>query len=266
MTIASISLPDIGPVDVQGCAQERRGHNPSCRVRNHDREVTPDHPLRRPSWQGSAGPSQSGRAVGPGPSQSGRAPRPGLRAAALVALVLLLVPASASAREAGRPPAQPAGPAAGDPAYVLPVPGAGAGAGLSRTELRASGWLVHDFDAPSERWGAGHRGVDLSAAPGAAVFAPRAGTVSFIGVVVDRPLMVLTHDDGRRSTLEPVTTDLAVGDRVQRGDPVAVLAPVPSSHCAPQWCLHWGVRRGDDYLDPLALARVVEAVVLLPLT
>ena len=181
----------------------------------------------------------------------------------MLALVLLLAPASASAREAQTQAALPAGLTAGDPTHVLPVPGIGAG--ISRAELRASGVLVHDFVAPSRRWGAGHRGVDLSAAPASVVLAPRAGTVSFVGVVVDRPLMVLTHDDGLRSTLEPVTTELAVGDRVLRGSPVAALAPAPSSHCAPQWCLHWGVRRGDEYLDPLALTRVVEAVVLLPL-
>ena len=148
--------------------------------------------------------------------------------------------------------------------FVVPVPGAAAG--LTRAELLSTGVLVHDFVAPGPRWGAGHRGVDLTSAPGSTVVAPRSGTVSFVGVVVDRPLLVLTHADGLRSTLEPVTTDHAVGDRVLTGEAVAVLADEPSSHCVPAWCLHWGVRRGEEYLDPLALTRVVEAVILLPVT
>ena len=146
--------------------------------------------------------------------------------------------------------------------HVLPAPGS---AGLSRAELRASGYLVHDFVAPEERWSPGHRGVDLSSAAGATILAPQSGTVSFVGVVVDRPVLVLTHADGLRSTLEPVTSMLAVGDRVAAGDVVAALDETPSSHCAPAWCLHWGVRRGEEYLDPLTLTRVVEPVVLLPL-
>ena len=148
------------------------------------------------------------------------------------------------------------------PAAVLPLPAPGTG--LSRAELSNSGFLVHDFVAPGPRWGAGHRGVDLAAAAGATVLAPWAGTVSFAGVVVDRPLVVLTHADGLRSTLEPVTTDLVVGDRVLAGADVGTVADEASTHCAPSWCLHWGVRRGEEYLDPLALSRVIEAVILLP--
>src|SRR5690606_40194397 len=41
--------------------------------------------------------------------------------------------------------------------------------------------LVRGFEAPRERWGAGHRGVDLAAATGQPVRAPGPGTVTFAG-------------------------------------------------------------------------------------
>ncbi|WP_066463609.1 M23 family metallopeptidase [Sanguibacter suarezii] len=148
--------------------------------------------------------------------------------------------------------------------YALPVPGAGALTGRSRAELLDQGIVLHEFVDPGPAWGAGHRGVDLSLPASSDVLAPRAGTVTFAGVVVDRPLMVITHPDGLRSTLEPVAAGHAVGARVEAGAVVGVLAPEASTHCAPAHCLHWGVRRGEEYLDPLLLLGVVEAVVLLP--
>ncbi|RYE76150.1 MAG: M23 family peptidase, partial [Myxococcales bacterium] len=38
--------------------------------------------------------------------------------------------------------------------------------------------VVHDFDPPESRWGAGHRGVDLGGHPGQAVLAAAAGRVT----------------------------------------------------------------------------------------
>lgn len=152
---------------------------------------------------------------------------------------------------------------AGD--YVLPLPGPASAAGSTRAELVERGVLVRGFVDPGPRWGAGHRGVDLAAEPGAEVVAPSAGIVSFVGVVVDRPLVVLTHPDGRRSTLEPVVSDRVVGTTVSAGDRLGSVATEASTHCAPAQCVHWGVRSGEDYLDPLTLLRAYEPIVLLPL-
>lgn len=148
--------------------------------------------------------------------------------------------------------------------YVLPLPQAAAITARTRAELIDTGIVLHEFVDPGPAWGAGHRGVDLSLPASSDVLAPGAGTVTFAGVVVDRPLMVITHPDGLRSTLEPVVAGHAVGARVEAGAVVGVLAPEASTHCAPAHCLHWGVRRGEEYLDPLLLLGVVEAVVLLP--
>ncbi len=108
------------------------------------------------------------------------------------------------------------------------------------------------FDAPETPYGAGHRGVDLAAVPGQEVLAADAGVVVFAGLVGGRPVMSVDHDGGLRTTYEPVEPKVAVGEQVYRGQ---VLGTVLAGHpgCAIAACLHWGVRRGDEYVDPLAL-------------
>ncbi|MFC6153409.1 M23 family metallopeptidase [Nocardioides yefusunii] len=128
--------------------------------------------------------------------------------------------------------------------------------------------LVEPFRAPDVRWGTGHRGVDLLGVAGQPVHAALSGTVVFAGVVAGVPGVSLQHDDGTRSTYQPVVTTLRVGDVVRRGKQVGTLTPV-GSHCAPMLCLHWGLRTGTGrdlvYLDPLTLV-AVPRVRLLPLT
>ena len=126
--------------------------------------------------------------------------------------------------------------------------------------LPADGPVAALFVAPSVRWGPGHRGVDLRVGVGAPVLAPQDGVVAFIGRVVDRGVVTIRHADGLLTSLEPVTPGVAVGDEVEAGSTVAVLSD-ESGHC--DGCLHWGVRRGSDYLDPLGLLGR-EPVVLLP--
>jgi murein DD-endopeptidase MepM/ murein hydrolase activator NlpD len=131
------------------------------------------------------------------------------------------------------------------------------------------GELARPFDPPAERWLAGHRGVDLRAAPGQVVGAPGAGVVTFAGSVAGKPTVVVAHRDGLRSSLEPVAATVTVGTQVAAGDPVGTLAAGPGDsanpdHCAPGTCVHWGVRRGETYLDPLALLGRAAPIVLLP--
>lgn len=123
--------------------------------------------------------------------------------------------------------------------------------------------VLADFHPPAQRWGSGHRGVDLGGPLGAPIRAPTDGVVSFSGSVAGRPVLVIAHAGGLRSTFEPVIGSVAVGQAVRRSDVVGVLAPGPW-HCSPVSCLHWGVLRGDTYLDPLGL--LAGRVVLLPLS
>ncbi|MDR2453811.1 MAG: M23 family metallopeptidase [Bifidobacteriaceae bacterium] len=110
--------------------------------------------------------------------------------------------------------------------------------------------IARAFDLPAEPWLAGHRGVDLTAGQGAVVLAPAAGVVSFNGWIVDRHVLVIRHGE-LASTLEPVLCDLQVGDPVAQGEAVGTVAAEEAGHCP--GCLHWGVRRGEDYLDPAGL-------------
>jgi len=144
-----------------------------------------------------------------------------------------------------------------------PAPGATARAAADGWQRPVPGAVAHPFDPPAENWLAGHRGVDLAAGPGEQVRSPAAGTVSFAGQVAGKPVVVVTHADGLRSTFEPVTAAVGRGDAVGPGDVVGTLADAPG-HCAPAGCLHWGVLRGDVYLDPLALLGAAEPIVLLP--
>jgi len=128
--------------------------------------------------------------------------------------------------------------------------------------------LIHGFDPPAQPWLGGHRGVDLLAIDGAEVVAPTAGTVSFAGWVVDRPVLSLDLPNGLRLTFEPVESTLKPGAAVIRGDVLGRLHG--KTHCdggspGADSCLHWGVRRGDVYLDPLQFILDLRPSVLLPL-
>lgn len=121
--------------------------------------------------------------------------------------------------------------------------------------------VVAPYRAPPTRYAAGHRGVDLAASGGEEVRAVAAGTVVFAGVVVDRPLIVVLHAGGIRSSIEPVRASVSVGDVVTAGQPVGAVAE--GGHCGTA-CLHLGARLGDDYLNPMLLLGTVPRAVLLP--
>ncbi len=123
--------------------------------------------------------------------------------------------------------------------------------------------VLRDFNPPPKPWMSGHRGVDLGAAhDGAVVTSPAAGTVSFVGVVVDRPVITIDHGNGLRSSFEPVESTLAAGAAVDAGQIVGTALP---GHCGTAACIHWGVRRGDDYVNPLQFVMDMRPSILLPL-
>lgn len=111
--------------------------------------------------------------------------------------------------------------------------------------------VVHPFDPPDSRYGAGHRGVDLAASPGQAVRTALPGRVVFAGRIAGRGVVVVGHGT-TRTTYEPVAASVAVGAELAAGDPIGSLE-LAGSHCFPQACLHWGWLAGRTYLDPLRL-------------
>jgi murein DD-endopeptidase MepM/ murein hydrolase activator NlpD len=180
----------------------------------------------------------------------------------LLAAVLML-PASVSSAVQAPPPAPPT-------ALAVRAPAATA-AGDSAAPARPS-WqwplaprppVVRPFDPPPEPWLSGHRGVDLGTpGPGTEVLSPAAGIVSFVGVVVDRPVITIDHGRGLRSSFEPVESGLAAGSTVAAGQVIGTTLP---RHCPEPGCVHWGVRQGDDYINPLQFVLDLRPSVLLPL-
>jgi hypothetical protein len=113
-------------------------------------------------------------------------------------------------------------------------------------------WVARGFDPPPRPWLAGHRGVDLTAASGVQVRAAGTGVVLHAGQLAGRGVVSIAHEGGLRTTYEPVHARVVPGDRVFAGDLLGVLA---GGHrgCPEAACLHWGLRRGEVYLDPLSL-------------
>src|SRR5699024_1065903 len=112
------------------------------------------------------------------------------------------------------------------------------------------------FEAPAQRWGRGHRGVDLATPHGTGVRAAAEGVVVFAGRVVDRPVVSIDHPDGVRTTYEPVDPAVRPGQRVGAGTLIGNLASTDTGAHCDEHCLHWGARTGPDaYLDPLLLLR-----------
>lgn len=111
--------------------------------------------------------------------------------------------------------------------------------------------VVRPFDPPAHRYGTGHRGADLLAVPGAAVSSAGSGQVSYAGLLAGRGVVVVVHGS-LRTTYEPVLAAVSVGQPVAAGELLGVLEPGHPS-CPAAACLHWGLRRGDDYLDPVGL-------------
>ena len=123
--------------------------------------------------------------------------------------------------------------------------------------------VVHGFSPPPTPYTAGHRGVDLAGLAGTPVRAVLAGQVLFAGSIAGKGVVVVGHGE-TRTTYEPVTPLVRVGDRVERGSTIGVLRP--GGHCMPGTCLHWGWLRGDTYLDPLELVGATGPVRLKPWT
>ena len=112
--------------------------------------------------------------------------------------------------------------------------------------------VLRRFDPPENPYGAGHRGVDLGGWDGEPVLAAGDGVVAFAGMVAGRPVVSVDHPNGLRTTYEPVLATVSPGQRVTRGQPIGTLQ-AGHAGCVAAACLHWGVRRGDEYLDPLGL-------------
>ncbi|MDO5501665.1 MAG: M23 family metallopeptidase [Actinomycetia bacterium] len=150
----------------------------------------------------------------------------------------------------------------------------GAGAGHNTVDIAAGAdavwaWPLSPlpqvgrvFERPPTRYAAGHRGVDLVSAEGRPVLAVDDGVVSHSGMVAGRGTVSVQHDNGLRSTYEPLVDRIPTGTQVSAGEALGTLAG--PSHCPETTCLHLGARLGEEYLDPLLLLTRAR-IILLPL-
>ena len=104
--------------------------------------------------------------------------------------------------------------------------------------------------------------MDLATDVGAPVVSAIDGVVTFAGTVVDRGVVTVRDGHGMLSTVEPVTPVARTGETVQKGQAIATAV---GGHCSDRTCLHWGVRVGGAYVDPLGLLRRPARIVLLPM-
>ena len=153
-----------------------------------------------------------------------------------------------------------------------PMPAAAEPAHAAATAAGTTPWgppmhgdltVTHPFEPLPHPFAAGHRGSDLRGTPWSPVLAAGDGVVVFAGMVAGRPVGSIDHPGGLRTTYEPVDPSVAAGQSVARGSPIGTLA-AGHSGCPVGACLHWGLRRGETYLDPMSLLRPTR-VRLLPL-
>ncbi|MDQ1723892.1 MAG: hypothetical protein QOG52_920 [Frankiaceae bacterium] len=128
---------------------------------------------------------------------------------------------------------------------------------VARLPVAAAVWVwpvqppvvTRAFQPPPTPYAAGHRGLDLAAVAGQAVEAAGAGVVSFAGHVAGTGVVVVRHGV-LRTTYEPVEPGVSVGQGVVAGD---VLGHISGGHLGCTVCLHFGLKRGEEYLDPMLL-------------
>jgi murein DD-endopeptidase MepM/ murein hydrolase activator NlpD/pimeloyl-ACP methyl ester carboxylesterase len=107
--------------------------------------------------------------------------------------------------------------------------------------------VIDTFRPPATPYGAGNRGIDYATTPGQTVAAAADGEVVFSGRIgADEHHVAVLHADGLRTSYSFLaTTTVRRGDRIRQGEAVGTTHPDNP--------LHFGVRAGEAYLDPLVL-------------
>jgi hypothetical protein len=137
------------------------------------------------------------------------------------------------------PPASAAPPGATD--WVRPVDGP----------------VARAFAPPARRYGPGHLGVDFAVAPGTTVRAAGPGVVTIAGDVAGALHVVVAHAGGLRTSYSFLATvTVHRGEHVFAGDVLGTTGGSGPNH-APG-VVHFGLRAGDEYIDPMLLFGAVD--------
>jgi hypothetical protein len=116
--------------------------------------------------------------------------------------------------------------------------------------------VARSFEAPTERYGPGHRGVDFAVAAGTAVRAAADGRVKFAGSVAGVQAVTLAHEAGLETTYTALAEILvAEGQVVRQGEWIARSG---TSHGGLPG-LHLGAKIDGEYVDPTTLLGPIDA-------
>ena len=149
--------------------------------------------------------------------------------------------------------------------WLIPSPGLGDQPTWSAPVVGSE--LVSSYRSPQTPYGSGHRGVDYKVTLGQGVFSPADAEVSYVGKVVDRPVVSLLHSESLVSSYEPVCSSFVLGQKVSKGDLVGEVCEADQEylqHCADYPCLHFSTRVDGEYLSPLWFTGELSPSVLLP--
>lgn len=137
------------------------------------------------------------------------------------------------------------------------VPAGAASLGGARWTQPVTGPVVREFDPPETRFGPGHLGVDFAAAPKTPVRAAGGGVVVFAGRVGTALHVVIRHaGDIRTSYSFLASISVVTGQSVVRGAVVGTSGGTGPGHGA--GVVHFGVRIGAGYIDPMRLFTPVD--------
>jgi murein DD-endopeptidase MepM/ murein hydrolase activator NlpD len=191
-----------------------------ARLRRPLRALVEGLRFRLPGW--IRAPAAGRRGTWRRPNRRRRWPRPldlawCLREVVTTTVVLLALLATGAAAAADPPPV-----------YIPPVDAP----------------ISDPFRAPPTPYGAGNRGLEYTTVPGTPVRASGAGTVVFAGSVAGSLHVTLSHADGLRTSYSFLATvEVVTGQRLRQGDRLGTTGAR----------LHFGVRSGETYLDPMLL-------------
>jgi murein DD-endopeptidase MepM/ murein hydrolase activator NlpD len=125
------------------------------------------------------------------------------------------------------------------------------------------GPIVRPFVPPAGRFGPGHRGVDYAVSPGTAVRAAGSGRVVFAGPVAGGLHVVVAHPGGLRTGYSYLSgLSVNTGEAVARGAVVGSSGGTGPSH--ETGVLHFSLRKGTDYIDPMWLFGAAPVIRLAP--
>jgi murein DD-endopeptidase MepM/ murein hydrolase activator NlpD len=130
--------------------------------------------------------------------------------------------------------------------------------------------LLRGFEEPLSPYGAGHRGIDLSAVPGTSIAAGLEGEVTFAGQIAGDGFVTIETPDPYRLTYSYLGSILvAQGQWVAPGDIIGTTGPGHSDRA--EEGLHLGLRVRDSeavggwrYIDPMPMLRNYRRRVRIP--